>query len=136
MFHPQDPRASTTSMSDGTRAEIKGLMKRGTCKTILKEDFPLDTNVLPGRFVLALESAVDIDIKFKARFVIAVHLDRMKGMTVHDAATVQPQSIRPLLHIAEMNSFRIWRSDVRKAYIQYLEPISRELIIKKPAPGF
>ena len=61
-----DPRASSTEMSEAKRKEIKGLLDRGTFRIILGEDIPPDGNVLPGRFVLAVKSTEDGQVKFKA----------------------------------------------------------------------
>ena len=57
---------------------------------MLQEEVPKDVKVLPGRFVLAIKSAEDGQMRFKARYVIGVHRDRMKDLMMHTAATLQP----------------------------------------------
>ena len=136
VIHPNDPRATSSDMSQAKRDEIRGLLDRGTFSVILREEVPPDGNVLPGRFVLAIKSAEDGQVKFKARYVIGGHRDRMKALMVHSAAPLQPQSIRLLLALAAAHGFKIWSSDVRQAYIQSADPLSRELFITKPVPEF
>ena len=84
--------------------------------------------------MLAIKSAEDGQVKFKARYVIGGHRDRMKALMAHSAATLQLQSIRLLLALAAVHGFDIWSSDVRQAYLQFTEPMSRELFITKPVP--
>lgn len=60
----------------------------------------------------------------------------MKDMIVQDAATLQPRSIRMLLAVSAVDSIDIWTSDVRQAYLQSKESISRDLFITKPATEF
>ncbi len=91
-------------MTKAKRDEVKGLLERGTFSIILREEVPPDGNVLPGRFVLAIKSTENGEIKFKARFVIGGHRDRMKDLMVHSAATLQPQSIRLLLALAAIST--------------------------------
>lgn len=136
VLDPTDPRTSSIQMTTAKRAEIRGLLERGTFRIILREEVPPDANVLPGRFVLAIKSTEDGETKFKARYVIGGHRDRMKAMMVHSAATLQPQSIRLLLALAAAFGFDIWSADVRQAYLQSSEALSRDIFITKPVAEF
>ncbi len=121
-------------MAEAKREEIRRLLKRKTFKVILQEKVPPNATIFPWRFVLAVKSTKDGKVKFKSGYAIDGHRDRMKDVMVHDAATLQPQSVRLLLALAEMHNFDIWTSDVRKAYLQSSEPLSREFFSTKPRP--
>ena len=98
--------------------------------------FQKDANVLPVRFVLSIKSYIDGEIKYKARYVIGVHRDKMKNQLFHSTATLQPKFIRLLLALASIFGFEIWTSDVRQAYLQASEPIFRNIFIGSPAAEF
>lgn len=136
VVQPKDPRATSSEMLAARQAEIKNLLKRGTFKVVLTEDVPKDANVLPGRFVLAIKSTIDNKTKYKARYVIGGHRDKLKDFMVHSAQVLQPASIRLLLAIAQIKHFQVWSSDVKHAYIQSDSDISRDIFIKKVVPEF
>ena len=103
---------------------------------ILKEELPDGANALTARFVLAIKSNVDGEIKYKARYGIGGHRDILKHFMGHGAQTLQASSIRLLLALAPMFGFDIWSSDVKLAYFQSPEPLRRRVFIKNPAPEF
>lgn len=123
-------------MTDAKEKEIESLLNRGTFKVILLEEIPSDGNVLPGRFVLSIKSTENGEIKYKARYVIGAHRDRLKHMMVHSSTTPQPQSIRLLLALVMIFGFDLWTLDVRQTYLQCVESLAREILIEKPAPEF
>ena len=104
------------------KKEVKGLFERGTFKVILKEEIPKDANVLGARFVLAIKSTIDGKIKFKARYVIGGHRDRLKAFMVHASQTIQPTYIRMVLALAAILGFDVWSTDVTQAYCNLLSP--------------
>lgn len=114
-----DHLAKSDDMGHTKMGQIRGLLNRGTFKIILQEDAIQNTNVLHGRFVFATHSTEDGTSRCKARYVIGGHRDRMNSMIGHDSATLQPQSIRFLLTLAESYEFKIWTSDVRHAYLKW-----------------
>lgn len=71
------------------RHEIKGLLKRGTFKVILKEVIPADANVLHDLFVLAITSNWDVNKKYKARYVIYRRRDKLKSRTLQKQISLQ-----------------------------------------------
>ena len=87
--------------------EIRGLLDRGTFSVILREEVPPDGNVPSGRFVLAIKSAEDGQVPFKARYVTGGHSGRMKALMVHGAGTLLLQSIRLLLALSVIHGFEI-----------------------------
>ena len=133
---PNDPRSSSSRMTDAKRAEIKGLLERGTFKVILREEIPPNGNVLPGRFVLSLKSTEDGEERFMARYVVGGHRDRHKSFMVHTSQTLQLASIRLMLAFASIFDFDVWISDVRQAYLQSEEPLSKAIYIDRPCPEF
>ena len=57
---------------------------------MLCEYVPEDAKFLPGRFELAINPNEDREIKFKARFVIGGHRDKLKHLIVFNSVTLQP----------------------------------------------
>jgi len=88
IIHPKDPRVASPSMQAARLKEVRNLINRGTFKIILREDIPKDANVLPGRFVLAIKSTEDGEVKYKARYVLGGHRDKLKRMMVHSSQTL------------------------------------------------
>lgn len=80
--------------------EIKGLLDRGTFKAVLEKNLPSDANIMPARFVFALKSTDDGEVKFKARYIICENRDKYKDMMVHTSPTIQSSSTRLVLAIS------------------------------------
>ena len=102
-------------MRSAIRTEIRDLLRRGTFKVILNEKLPDGANALTARFVLAIKSSADGDVKYKARNVIGSHRDVLKIYLVHGAQTLQGSSVWLILALASMYSFNISSSDVKLA---------------------
>lgn len=102
-------------MTNAKKKEILVLfLERRTFKLIIREEAPNDSNILRGRFFLAVKSTEDGQIKFRARYVIVGHRDKLKNLMVRSAITFQPQSIRLLLKFSALHDFDVWTSDVTK----------------------
>ena len=136
IIEPGDPRASSSEMRKAILSEVRDLLKRETFKVVLKEELPDGANTLTARFVLGIKSNADGQIKYKARYVIGGHRDKLKHYMVHGAQTVQPSSIRLLLALASSMNFEVWSSDVKLAYLQSTEPLERRVFIREPDPEF
>lgn len=72
-------------------SEINNLLLQNAFEIILNEDQPNDDNVLPGRFLLSINSNSDFVIKNKTNFVIGGRRERLKEFMVHSSQTLQPQ---------------------------------------------
>ena len=57
---------------------IRDLIRRESFKVILKQEVPEGANFLIVRFVLAIESTVDGEIRLKSRNAAVRHLDFLK----------------------------------------------------------
>ena len=136
VLKPYDPRCRSEMMSEVKKREIQGLLNRGTFKIIMREDIPHNANVLPGRFVLAIKSTEDGEIKYKARFVMGGHRDKFKHLMVHNSSTLQSHSVRLLLTMAHAHDFIIWTADITQAYLQSTDPLLRDIYIRKVDPEF
>lgn len=103
-----DPRCTTKEIVDAICVEVKGLLQQGKIKIILRRKIPPDGDFMPGKLILAIKSAEDGEVKFKARYVIGGHGDRQD----------------------------VWISDVTQAYLQSAAPHMREMYIANPTPEF
>ena len=131
-----DPRASSIEMKNAIKEEVGDLLRRGTFKVILKEELPDGANALTARFVLAIKSNADRQVKYKDRYIIGGHRDNLKHYMVHGAQTLRASSSRLLLALAAAHDFEVWTSDVKLAYLQSTKPIERRVFVKNPAPEF
>ena len=101
-----------------------------------REDLRDGANSLTARFVLAIKSTADGRYKYKARYVIGGHRDKLKHYMVHGAQTLQASSARLLLALASSFNFELWTSDIKLAYLQSTKPLKRKVFIHNPAPEF
>ena len=66
---------------------------------------------------------IDVKIKYKARYFIGGHRDRLQYYLFHGAQTLQATSVRLLIELACADEFNVWSSDVELAYSQYTDPL-------------
>ena len=83
-----DKRAYSWEMKEAIKSEAQDLIRRGSFRVIPRKEIPDGANALTARFVLAIKSTADGDIKYKARNVVGGHRDIMK-FKVHGAQTLQ-----------------------------------------------
>lgn len=121
-------------MTSAKAAEIKSLLETGTLKLILKKKVPFDGNTLPVCFFLAIKSTDNGKLKFKARCVIGVYLNKFKDLMVHSALRVQPQAVKLLTALTLIFGFHFWTSNFRQAYLQSTEPQGRDIFTRKLIP--
>ncbi len=112
-----DPHASSPQMKAAIMSEVQDLMRRDTFKVLDRIVLPQNANALTARFVLAIKSMDHGQLRFKARYVIGGHRDKLKHYMVHGAQTLQLSSARMLLALAPAHDFDVWPSNVKLAYI-------------------
>eukprot|EP00171_Calliarthron_tuberculosum_P016379 IDg16379t1 len=78
-----DPRATSPEMRAAISKEIQGLINRGVFKIVLKQEISEDSNLMGGRFVLAIKDVGTDTERYKARFIILGHRDKDKTSLVH-----------------------------------------------------
>ena len=61
-----DPRLRSPETIEAIKKEVKSLLERGKIKVILKEEIYKDAIFFGARFVLAIKSVIDRQIKLKA----------------------------------------------------------------------
>ena len=105
VLEPSDPRTHSSEMLNEIHNEIRDLIKRGTFKMLMREELPDGANALTARFVLAIKSTTDGQVKYKARHVIGGHTDKMKHYLAYYSQTVSPASTRLLLALAATFGF-------------------------------
>lgn len=88
------------------------------------EYVPKDGNIILDRFFLSISFSGDVNINFKALYVIGWHRDKIKYMILHYLATIQPQNIHKILALASMHDFKVWTADVSHAYLKAAKNLS------------
>ena len=58
----------------------------------------------------------------------------MNDFLVHLAQTIQCVSVRKALIISKVKNFDLWVADVKLAYFQSDEPVTRKIFITNPVP--
>ena len=109
--------------------KFDGLVKRGTWTVVSRKVVPKGSNILNGRFLLAVKNKGTEDEAYKARFVVQGHRDREKNLLVHNSPNIRQSSVRTLVSVAAINGFDIWSHDVSQAYLQSTEDLARHIYL-------
>lgn len=125
---PGDPREP--KFEEAKKKEIQGLVNKGTWKIIMKNEMSPNPNILGGRFVLAIKDGGTPKERWKARFVVQGHRDKMKRSLVHDSPNAKQQSTRLVVGLASVFGFRLFSTDVTQAYLQSADELMRDVYVK------
>jgi hypothetical protein len=68
--------------------------------------------------------------KYKARFTVGEHKNRLKHSMVHTASRLSHTIIRMLLAVASNLDLNVWCEDVKQAYLQSAQRLRRKIFIK------
>ena len=126
---PGDPAANTERFREAKFSEVQGLQDRNTWTVMDRRDLAKDANILGGRFVLTLKDFGTHNEKPKARYVVQSHKDKDKEFLVHNATNLRQRSIRIIVSFAAVKGYRIFSHDVRQAYLQSEEELTREIYV-------
>ncbi len=83
-------------METAIRSEVRDLLRRRTFKVLRNSELPDGANALTAHFVLAIKSNTHGQVKYKVRYVIGGHRDKLKHFLVHGAQTLEALSARLL----------------------------------------
>ena len=92
-------------MKAAIQKEIEGLLKKGSFKVVIREEVSNNSNILGGRFILAIKSTNTSEENYKARFVVRGHRDRYKAIQVQASPNIGQESLRLLFAIASVMGF-------------------------------
>lgn len=123
-------------MCDDGMFEVRDLLKWGTFKVICEKEIPDGDNALTARFVLAVKSDANSEIKVSAFSVIGGHQDKLKHFIVHGAQALGESSSRLLLSLAYTHEFDISTSNFKLLYLLSTKLLDRRVLIKNPSPEF
>lgn len=129
-------RSQSPEMRVAVIFEIRDLLKGEAFKVIFKEKILNGSNSVTARFVLAIKSYADRNIKLKACYVIGCHRDKLKHYMVYGAQILQASLSRLSLSLASAYNFDVRTSDVRFSYLQSTKLLERHVFIMNPAPEF
>ena len=86
-----------------------------------------------GRFVLTLKDVGKESETAKARYVAQGFNDTEKDFVVHNAVTLRHSSVRTVLSFSVIKGYRFFAHDVKQAYLQSDEDLTRDIFIKPKA---
>ena len=97
---------------------------------------PPNANVPTARLLLAIKHKITGKVRFKARYVVGGHSDKLKSFFVHGSQSLQPINVLYTCCTFRNIKFTIWCSDVKLPYLQAGEPLQRKIFIGELAIEF
>ena len=126
---PGDPFGDWDQFRRAQQLEVKGLEDRKHGLWLISESFPTKENIIGGRFMLTINEFGTHNDTPKARHVAQGHKDREKEFLVPNTTNLRQRSIKVIVLFAAVKGFRIFSHDVKQAYLQSDEDLTRRIYV-------
>lgn len=113
--HHYDQRADF--FEPANKKGLDGLAKREIWKVIDRKSIHPNSNLLRGRFVIAINDEETQNVDWKARLIVQRHLDEIKKLLVHDIVVVKQFTTKIVVGLARMVKFDIFSTDANQRNI-------------------
>ena len=104
--------------------------KRGLFRTVNIKNVPPFANIFGGRFVCAIKDLGVEKEATKVRYAPQGHRDIENSFIFHNTTTLRKCSIKIIVSTCAVINFHIFSHDVRQAYFQHNEDLTREIYLK------
>lgn len=105
-------KAWSPQMMKARTAEAQSLLNRQASDVVAMDEIPEGSIILPGRFVMFIKSSEDGIERYKTRYAIGGHRNKLKNVMVHSSQTLQPSSTRLLLALASLFDYEVRIADI------------------------
>ena len=121
-----DSREDDQELEIANQKEIDGIEARNLWCPVPTQSIPTNANILSIGFFLAYKNYGPPKQTFKSRYVAQGHSDRDKGRLFHSIHTLRANFTRIVVSVAAVKGYRIFRDDIKQAYLQNDHQINLE----------
>lgn len=129
ILSPGDPVGDSDQFRQANQLQVESLEDRETWVVVYMRELPTDANIIGGRFVLTIKECGTHNATPKARYVGQGHKNREKEFLVHSTTNLRQRSIRVIVSFAAVRGYRIFSHDVKQAYLQSDEKLTRKIYV-------